>query len=47
MTNQIALFLFAVIVTILVADHFWLHLGLPVMAGKQIVAAVEYLSFWR
>lgn len=47
MTNQIAIALFALIVAIFAADHYWLHLGLPVLVGKQINTFIEYLSFWR
>lgn len=47
MTNLIAYTLFALIVAIFVADHFFLHLGLPLMVGKLVDHSIEYLSFWR
>lgn len=47
MNNQIALSLAALIAALLLLDLFWLHLDLPVRAGKQLDQMVEYLSFWR
>lgn len=47
MNNQIAFTLVALILTVWLADHFWLHLDLPLQAGRQFTTLVEYLSFWR
>ncbi len=47
MTNRIAIALAALIVALLLADRLWLHLDLPVLAGRMLVESVEYLSFWR
>ncbi len=47
MTNRIAIALVLLIAALLVADHVWLHINLPVLLGRQLDAAVEYLSFWR
>lgn len=47
MTNRIALTLAALIAAILLADHLWLHQGLPVLLGKQLDRFIETVSFWR
>lgn len=47
MTNQIAIALAALILGLLLLDHFWLHWGIPLYLGKQFADLVEYLSFWR
>ena len=47
MTNRIAIALAVLIVALLLADRLWLHLDLPVMAGRMLVESVDYLSFWR
>ncbi|WP_170161994.1 hypothetical protein [Paracoccus siganidrum] len=47
MTNQIAIALVALLAALLLLDHFWLHLGLPLLIGKQFDRFIEYLSFWR
>ena len=46
-TTRNVIFIFVLILLIFVADALWLHWGLPVFIGKQFVAFVEYLSFWR
>lgn len=47
MTNSVAISLVLLIIAIVAADHFWLHLDLPVLAGKQLNRSIEYLIFWR
>lgn len=47
MTNRIAIALALLVVALLAADHVWLHLDLPVLAGRTLNRSVEYLSFWR
>ncbi|WCR12222.1 hypothetical protein JHW45_07840 [Paracoccus stylophorae] len=47
MTNRIAIAIAVLIVLLLAADRFWLHLDLPVLAGRALDRSVEYLSFWR
>lgn len=47
MTNGIAIALAVLIAAILVADQLWLHLGLPVLLGRQLDQVIEQLSFWR
>ncbi|MDP5307807.1 hypothetical protein [Paracoccus spongiarum] len=47
MTNRIAIALALVIAAALVADRLWLHLDLPVLAGRRLNAVIETLSFWR
>ncbi|GLK63850.1 MULTISPECIES: hypothetical protein [Paracoccus] len=47
MTNQIALVLGLLIIGLFAVDALFLHWGLPVFLGKQLVSLIEYLSFWR
>lgn len=47
MTNQIAIALAAVIVAAFAIDMAFFGGGMPVFLGKQFVALIEYLSFWR
>lgn len=47
MTTGNVITIFVLILTIFVADAFWLHWNLPVWIGKEFVGFVEYLSFWR
>ena len=46
-TTRNVIFIFVLILLIFAADALWFHWGLPVFIGKQFVAFVEYLSFWR
>lgn len=46
MTNAIAIALAILIALLLIVDQIWLHLDLPVLAGKALDGAVDYLSFW-
>lgn len=47
MNNQIAVLLAVLIIGLFVWDHFWLHLGLPVLVGKEFIRLVDFLIFWR
>ncbi|PRX38237.1 hypothetical protein SAMN05216257_103237 [Meinhardsimonia xiamenensis] len=47
MTNRLAIALGLVIIALVTADHFWLHWNLPVFVGRRLLAAIEYLAFWR
>ena len=47
MTNRIAIALALAILSLLAADHYWLHVGLPLMSGQKMAAFVEWVSFWR
>lgn len=47
MTNRLALALALMIAAVIAADHFWLHLDLPLQAGRRFAVLVEYLAFWR
>lgn len=47
MTNQIAIALVVVVAAVFLADATLFDGDLPVFLGKQFVALIEYLSFWR
>ncbi|SCY09834.1 hypothetical protein [Paracoccus tibetensis] len=47
MTNQIAIALLILIALVLLADHMWLHMNLPLFIARQTDQFIEYLSFWR
>lgn len=47
MTNQIAIALVAVIIAVFAADMAFFGGEMPLFLGKQFVALIEYLSFWR
>lgn len=47
MTNQIAIAIILLFAGMFIADHFWLHLGLPVFLGKAADRFIDQLSFWR
>ncbi len=47
MTNTLALVLIALVAGLLLLDAQWLHWNLPLMAGREFVRLVEWLSFWR
>lgn len=47
MTNKIAIALALLIIGLFLADHFVLHLDLPLFLAKQFADLIEWLSFWR
>lgn len=47
MTNRIAFSLAGAVAVLLMADALWLHLGLPVRAGRMLDQVIEQMSFWR
>ncbi len=47
MTNRLAIGLGLVILALFAADQLWLHWDLPVFLGRRLMAAIEYLAFWR
>ncbi|WP_170166998.1 hypothetical protein [Paracoccus methylarcula] len=47
MNNQIAIILALLIVGLFVVDHFWLHMDLPLLVGKEFNRLVDYVVFWR
>ncbi|SIS83519.1 hypothetical protein [Paracoccus saliphilus] len=47
MNNQIAISLAVLIIGLFVVDHFWLHMGLPVLAGKEFSRLIDFIIFWR
>lgn len=47
MNNQVAITFAVLIIGLFVADHFWLHMGLPVLAGKAVSHLIDFVVFWR
>ncbi|MFD1880404.1 hypothetical protein [Paracoccus pacificus] len=47
MTNTIAIVLALAIVSVFVADAYWLHWNLPLFLARNFAALVDYVSFWR
>ncbi|MBW7057203.1 hypothetical protein KY389_10940 [Paracoccus bogoriensis] len=47
MTNQIAIALLMLFAALLLADHFWLQMDMPLFLARQLDRFIEYLSFWR
>ena len=47
MNNTIAIVLLLIIAGLLLLDAQVMHWGLPVLAGRQFIRLVEWLSFWR
>lgn len=47
MTNAVAICLAAMILALVAVDAIWFSGEYLVLFGKQIFAAIEYLSFWR
>lgn len=47
MTNSIAIALLLLVLGLVAADYFWLHLNLPLIVARQLDGFIEYLSFWR
>ena len=47
MTNSIAFVLAALIVALLVLDATVLHWDIPIMAGREMLHLIEWVSFWR
>lgn len=47
MTTSNVFTIVALILMIFVADALWFHWDLPLLVGREFVAFVEYLSFWR
>ncbi|WP_167626653.1 hypothetical protein [Paracoccus luteus] len=47
MTNGIAIVLATLVAGVFLLDATVLHLGLPILIGKQFASLVEWASFWR
>jgi hypothetical protein len=47
MTNTLAIWLGVLLVGLVLADSFFLHLGLVTMTARKLVVLIEYLAFWR
>lgn len=47
MTTRNVFTIVLLILLLLAADALWLHWGVPLFVGREFVAFVEYLSFWR
>lgn len=47
MTNLLVLLLSLLIVGVFALDVTWLHWDLPLRAGRQFVAMVDWIEFWR
>ena len=47
MTNKIALTLALMVLGLFVLDALLLRWNLPVLIGRQMLALIEWVSFWR
>lgn len=47
MTNGVAIGMGLAVVGFLLLDHFYLGLDAPLVAGRLLMALIEYLAFWR
>jgi len=47
MDNKTALFLAAVIIGVLAADHLYFHWGLPLILTEKFAQLIEWTAFWR
>ncbi|MDQ7079603.1 MAG: hypothetical protein Q9M41_02915 [Paracoccaceae bacterium] len=47
MDNKTALFLALLILSVFVADHFWLHLDLPMFLMTKLSELIDKIAFWR
>lgn len=47
MNNQVAITIAVLIIGIFALDYFWLHMDLPVLAGKMFDRLVDYVTFWN
>lgn len=47
MNNQVAIGIVALLLGLLVLDHFWLEQNLLLHTGKLLDRAIDYFSFWR
>lgn len=47
MTNGIVIALALAIAAAFALDALWLHLDLPVLAGKAALDLIDWVSFWR
>jgi len=45
--NKTALFLALLILSVFVADHFWLHLDLPMFMMTKLSELIDHIAFWR
>ncbi len=45
--NKTALFLALLILSVFVADHFWLHLDLPMFLMTKLSELIDKIAFWR
>ncbi len=47
MTDRIAFILAFIILAVLLADHFFFHIGLLVFIGRKVTDFIDFLEFWR
>lgn len=47
MTNMIALVLALMVLGLFVLDAAVLHWNLPLLIGREMLAFIEWVSFWR
>ncbi|MDM7459806.1 MAG: hypothetical protein P3W94_010795 [Paracoccus sp. (in: a-proteobacteria)] len=47
MTNAITIAILVALAALLLVDHYWIGLDLPLFLARELDRFIEYLSFWR